>query len=136
MSISMSRPIASTRSVSSGTRPNTSQNHAAAAARSATASPTWSSRKVRAAPDPPTASGMDVQPFRAGGQVRREAAGRVALRAYRGQPGVRVVGQEPVLAPGEVRVAEIDAGAVGGQRGRPAVHPAGVLLIVGRVRGD
>ena len=71
-------------------------------------------------------SAMDVQPGRVGGQVGREAAGRVARGADRGQAAVRVVRQEPVLPPGEVGVAQVDAGAVGGQRGRPAVDPVAV----------
>src|SRR5580658_8550100 len=124
MSISMSRSIGSTRSVSSGTSPNTSQNHAAAAARSATASPTWSRR---------AASAMDVQPFGVAGQVRGKAPGRVALGADRAEALVRLVGEEPVLPSGEVGVAQVDAGAVGGQRGGPVVDPAGVPGVVRRV---
>src|ERR1700691_2957956 len=107
MSISMLRSSASTRSVRSGPGPNTSQYHEAAAARSATASPTWSSRA-------PT-SAMNVQPIRVAGQVGREPAGRVALGADRGKPPVRVVGKEPVLPPGEVGVAQVDPGPVGGE---------------------
>src|ERR1700704_6184766 len=126
MSISMLRSIASTRRVSSVTSPNTSQYHAAAAARSATASPTWSSRAV--------ISAMDVQSRRIAGQVGREAAVRVAFDADRGQAPIRAVGHEPVLPPGEVGVAQVDAGPTGGgQFGRPAVHPAGVPGVVGRV---
>src|SRR6266566_2244294 len=125
MSISMLSAIASTRRDSSGTSPTTSQYQAQAARRSVTASPTWSSRAV--------VSVMDVQPVRVGGQVGREAAVRVAFGADRGQAAVRVVGHEPVLPPGEVGVAQVDAGAVGGgQLGRPAVHPAGVPGVVGR----
>src|SRR6185312_3480720 len=113
MSISMLRSIASTRRDSSGSSPNTSQYHAAAAPRSATASPTWSSRAV--------ISAMDVQPVGVGGQVGREAAAWVAFGPDRGQAAVRVVGHEPVLPPGEVGVAQVDAGAAGsGQFGRPA----------------
>src|SRR4029077_10212206 len=129
MSISMLRSIASTRRDSSGSSPNTSQYHAAAAPRSTTASPTWSSRAV--------ISAMDVQSRRVAGQVGREAAAWVAFGADRGQAAVRVVGHEPVLPPGEVGVAQVDAGAAGGgQPGGPAVHPAGVPRVVGRVGVD
>src|SRR6478752_3253398 len=129
MSISMLRSIASTRRDSSGTSPNTSQYHAAAAPRSATASPTWSSRAV--------ISAMDVQPLGVRGQVGRDSAVWVAFGTYRGQAAERVVGHEPVLPPGEVGVTQVDAGAAGGgQLGRPAVHPAGVPRVVGRVGVD
>src|SRR5579864_9161012 len=114
MSISMSRSSGSTRRVSSETSPNTSQNHAEAAARSATASPTWSRR---------AASAMDVQPFGVAGQVRGEAPGRVALGADLAEPAVRLIREEPVLPPGEVGIAQVDAGSVGGQRGGPVVDP-------------
>src|SRR6476619_1518267 len=126
MSISMLRSIASTRRDSSVSSPNTSQYHAATAPRSATANPTWSSRAV--------ISAMDVQPRRVAGQVGHEAAVRVAFGADRGQAAVRVVGHEPVLPPGEVGVAQVDAdSAGGGEFGRPAVHPAGVPRVIGRV---
>src|ERR1700678_4846683 len=130
MSIAMLRSIASTRRVSSGTSPNTSQNHAAAASRLATASPTWSSRA--AAPW----SAMDVQPGGVRRQVRREAASRVAYRADLGQTAERAVRQEPVLPPGEVGVAQVHAGAMDGQIGRAAVHPIAVPGVVGGVRVD
>src|SRR5580704_7315580 len=110
MSIAMLRSIASTRRVSSGTSPNTSQNHAAAVSRLATASPTWSSRAA-AAPW----SAMDVQPGGVRRQVRREAARRVAFRADFGQTAERAVRQEPVLPPGEVGIAQVHALAVGRQ---------------------
>src|SRR5689334_10672952 len=134
MSISMLRSIAPTSRVSSGTRPNTPQNHAAAAFRSATASPAWSSRAV--------ISAMDVQSLRVGRQVGREPAVRVARGPDLGQPPVRLVRDEPVLPPGEVGVADVDAGAVrGGQRAHPAVNPVLVPGVVGgvgvdRVRGQ
>src|SRR5438105_14138155 len=116
MSISMLRSIASTRRDSSGTSPNTSQYQAQAARRSVTASPTWSSRAV--------VSAMNVQPGRVGGQVGRDSAAWVAFGADRGQAAVRVVGHEPVLPPGEVGVAQVDAAAAGGgQLGPPAGQP-------------
>src|SRR5579862_8126429 len=127
MSISMSRSIGSTRSVRSGTSPNTSQYHAAAAARSATASPTWSRR---------VASAMDIQPLRVAGQVRGEAPGRVAHGADLAQAAVRLIREEPVLSAGEVGVPQVDAGAVGGQLGGPVIDPAGVPGVVRRVGVD
>src|SRR5690349_4797657 len=129
MSISMLRSIASTFRLSSGTRPNTSQNHAAAAARSATASPAWSSRAA--------ISAMDVQSLLVGRQVGREPAVRVARGPHPGQPPVRLVRDKPVLPPGEVGVTDVDAGAVhGGQRAHPAMNPVLVPGVVGRVGID
>src|SRR5579862_9442640 len=127
MSISMSRSIGSTRSVSSRTSPKTSQYHAAAPARSATASPTWSRR---------AASAMDIQPFGVAGQVRGEAPGRIALGADLAEAAVRLVREEPVLAPGEVGITQVDTGAVTGQRGGPVVNPAGVPVVIRRVGVD
>src|SRR6478735_7518840 len=101
MSISMLRSIASTRRDSSGSSPNTSQYHAAAAPRSATASPTWSSRAV--------ISAMDVQSRRVAGHVVRDSAVWGAFGADVVQVAVRIVGHEPVLPQGKVGVAQVDA---------------------------
>src|SRR6185503_5832936 len=79
-------------------------------------------------------AGRAVQGGDVGGQVGGEEAVRVPFGADPSEPVEVGVGEEAVLAAGEVGVAEVDAGA--GQGGGAGVHPVAVVLVVGRVLVD